>query len=917
MRTRTFVLALSFSIAIISAAPIGTKLELGQIASSQSPVENDELFQALSANPEPVSSFLVEFDLPPAGIGRLERIKLEEDVFKTQAADRHAIVAAQHQDLQSFLTDDLNINFEVRHEFFDILNGMSIDLQGVPSAKLPSILEKIRSHPSVTNVSPLVALNQPKTIIHDAGFDAMAVAPQLSTAHEQTGVLDARNKLGLTGKGVKVGVIDTGIDYTHEALGSCYGPGCKVQTGYDFVEPFTRRDAPGGFDCVGHGTHVAGIIAGNSTVSNFFGVAPEVTLGAYRVFPCQGSAKDDVIIAALEKAYADGMDVVNLSLGGGSSWATSTLSKAAGRLAKLGVVVVAAIGNDGEQGLSEVSSPSINGAAISVGSIEGAGYLANYFQVEGTTSERFDIAGPPPEKIVDQAIDLVIPSQDIEGCKPYLESLNGTVVFIKRGTCTFAAKAKLAQDAGAIGCIFYNNVEGNLRPKVEEPGIFIFGHGVSMQQGKVILDQFQNSTSVKITYKAEKGIFVNEMADRMSIFSSWGLGPELELKPDLAAPGGYIYSTIPVSKGSYSTMSGTSMATPYVAGCAALMVQNEPNMDRKQVLDRMQMYAKARVYQTTGVPDTVARQGAGMVHIYDSIRSQAFVSPSHLALNDTDHTLPFYTLTLTNKYPTTETFTVTHVPAMAILGYNALGQPTNNITYSPSFADVNVDQENFTLEAGATHVITLRFTPPSDLDPESHWLYSGYVRIAPTIDATRAAIQIPYVGMAGSYGTVDMLDMYHGFPIVLGTGANGRLMPITDNQATGEALKTYTMYGSDFPTILLKVSNPLRNLQVYLFDVHNQEVIGVVPSDSEYIGRTDPVRVKFVSVPWYGRVRIDNNTRPVIVPDGVYSFIVVAPKPFSTDEGLSGGAHESWMSPKFSVKRRAGRYGRYGDDEIV
>lgn len=113
-----------------------------------------------------------------------------------------------------------------------------------------------------------------------------------------------------------------------------------------------------------------------------------VTLGAYRVFPCQGSSKDDVIIAALERAYYDGMDVVNLSLGGGSSWANTALSKVAGNLADLGVVVVAAIGNDGEEGLFEVSSPSINSAVISVGSFEGAGYLSNYFQV-GINNTRF------------------------------------------------------------------------------------------------------------------------------------------------------------------------------------------------------------------------------------------------------------------------------------------------------------------------------------------------------------------------------------------------------------------------------------------------------------------------------------------------------------------------------------------------
>lgn len=107
----------------------------------------------------------------------------------------------------------------------------------------------------------------------------------------------------------------------------------------------------------------------------------------------------------------------------------------------------------------------------------------------------------------------------------------------------------MAQDAGAIGCIFYNNVEGGLRPKVDDPSVRIFGHGISQSQGQLILDQFDSGriSKVEVIYKAEKGVFRNEMADQISTFSSWGLGPELELKPDVGAPGGYIYSTIPVS----------------------------------------------------------------------------------------------------------------------------------------------------------------------------------------------------------------------------------------------------------------------------------------------------------------------------------------------------------------------------------
>ncbi|ORZ21905.1 peptidase S8/S53 domain-containing protein, partial [Lobosporangium transversale] len=138
--------------------------------------------------------------------------------------------------------------------------------------------------------------------------------PHLQSAHILTGVTAVHQKLNLTGKGIKVGIIDTGIDYTHPALGGCFGPGCKVAYGHDFVgddydSGNPEKDIPkpdnDPMDCGGHGTHVAGIVAarneGPDTLGpqGFVGVAPDVTLGAYRVFGCGGDVSDDVLLAAL------------------------------------------------------------------------------------------------------------------------------------------------------------------------------------------------------------------------------------------------------------------------------------------------------------------------------------------------------------------------------------------------------------------------------------------------------------------------------------------------------------------------------------------------------------------------------------------------------------------------------------------
>jgi subtilisin family serine protease len=141
----------------------------------------------------------------------------------------------------------------------------------------------------------------------------------------------------------------------HPDLGGCFGPKCRVFAGWDFVGdayvggksvPVPDGDPR---DCGGHGTHVAGIIGAND--KTFVGVAPNVSFGAYRVFGCKGSTDNDIILAVLERALKDKMDIVNLSLGGDSSWSASPDAIVAERLSRRGLIVVAAMGNSAVKGL--------------------------------------------------------------------------------------------------------------------------------------------------------------------------------------------------------------------------------------------------------------------------------------------------------------------------------------------------------------------------------------------------------------------------------------------------------------------------------------------------------------------------------------------------------------------------------------
>lgn len=192
----------------------------------------------------------------------------------------------------------------------------------------------------------------------------------------------------ITGQGIKVGIIDTGVDYMHPGLGGCFGPNCRVAYGYDFVgDGYTGNneaipDSDPRDTCNGHGTHVTGIIGAQD--DQFTGIAPQVTFGAYRIFGCEGSSTDDVIMKAMEMAYADGMDIINLSLGD-VGWPESPASLLADALALKGMIVCAAAGNEGDRGMFEVGAPSLGKHALSVASIDNTHVLSHTIKIADLT----------------------------------------------------------------------------------------------------------------------------------------------------------------------------------------------------------------------------------------------------------------------------------------------------------------------------------------------------------------------------------------------------------------------------------------------------------------------------------------------------------------------------------------------------
>lgn len=249
---------------------------------------------------------------------------------------------------------------------FTLFRGVSFNINDLISE--PKHTSKIAALPAVKQMWPVRTYSVPQvqrknTVQNPNGpievlpNDKSESSHDAYSPHVMTQV-DHLHAAGYTGKGVRIGIVDTGVDYKHPALGGCFGKGCLISYGWDLVgDDWTTLDAPKPDpdpyeNCIGHGTHVAGIIGAKPNPLNFTGAAPGATLGMYRVFGCQSAGTaDDVLIAAFNKAYEDGSDIITASVGGAGGWSESPWSSVVSRIVGNGVPCTLAAGNDGSMGM--------------------------------------------------------------------------------------------------------------------------------------------------------------------------------------------------------------------------------------------------------------------------------------------------------------------------------------------------------------------------------------------------------------------------------------------------------------------------------------------------------------------------------------------------------------------------------------
>ena len=612
------------------------------------------------------------------------RVKL--DGQKTKSVK--AALAAQRNALKSWLRANAP-KAKVTGEYDFALNAIAVRLNGTSVATL-------RQAPGVASVQ-LQGLFHPTADDPDLaridGLLGWSVAGATSVPSDPS---------SWAGAGVQVGIIDSGVDASHPCFSDERFPATRQLGDTHFTnnkvivaKVFNNKAGSKGYtaEAIGeHGTHVGGTVACNlqtPAVVNGVditydpsGVAPGAQLGSYNVFPGDdGDARSEDILNAIEAAVADGMDVLNMSLGGGSHGIQDLLTVAVDNVDRAGIVVAVSAGNEGP-GVMTIGSPGMAERALTSGA-----------------------------STVGHFVGLSITSDVGEGTEVYAGAVSaavpaGSIALISRGTCTFGTKVANAKAAGAVAAIIVNNVAGDPIAMAADTAL-----PADVQQLPAVMTALSTKGALlaldgqPVTIGSDQAYRVTTSNDIMAGFSSQGpVDVSYRVKPDVVAPGVNVLSSIPMSycnnyvEGCWAFFQGTSMSSPHLAGMAAVVRSANPGWDAWQVRSAIANTAKLGVLTSftdgTTVDVNVQKVGNGLADLDAAVRAQvALTRPS----------VSFGAVPNTAGQSLTETVTVTN------LTDGALTLPLS-VSEGPGEGVFSVSPQSVNLPAGGSATVTVTFT---------------------------------------------------------------------------------------------------------------------------------------------------------------------------------------------------------------
>ena len=669
---------------------------------------------------------------------------------------------------------------------------------------------------------------------------------------------DFKDKYGYDGSGIVVAVLDTGLDYYHSAfldknyayagndskLGLTFDQVAailanndmsaeKKEAGLTAEDVYISDKVPFGFDYAdndsdvfpllsNHGTHVAGVIAGNylphieseDYEGEFTGVAPGAQVAAMKIFSdTESTSHTSWIIAALEDCVTLGVDVINMSIGTSCGFSRATdkevISGVYDDIRERGISLVVAASNSFNSAYSSdkngnlpltsnpdsatVGSPSTYPGALSVASIEGAktpyltynGNIIYFIESNDRFSEQKNFVNellPEGQDSIEMEYVLVAGAGRTEADYTGID-VKGKIALIKRGYNTFEEKAVLAEKMGAAGVIIYNNVSGDIRMNVGEVDIAVCS--ISQTDGEELAKV--GSGTIVIKRSQVSGPFISD-------FSSWGPTPDLQIKPEITAHGGAILSSVPGE--SYDRISGTSMATPNIAGVTALLRQYiinkfdlDPGRDALEItamVNRLLMSTADITFGKNGLPYAVRKQGAGLANLNDSAATQAYIATynsdgsimdkSKIELGDDPNKTGVYTLNfgIVNFGSTALSYELDYYVLTEGVSDIKTAQGETTVTeeaYQLSGAKVEIiavtggtqDGTTITVDGNKTANVTVKITL-SDEDKkylnesfENGMYVEGFIMLKN--EKAEQSLNIPYLAFFGDWTVAPLFDL--------------------------------------------------------------------------------------------------------------------------------------------------------------
>lgn len=665
------------------------------------------------------------------------------------------------------------------------------------------------------DIDKLDDLNGVKNVYISEEFER----PLLTSSSEMTGAAYAGN-LDYKGEGTVVAVIDSGIDYNHKAFtldneskarlseaevnklieekglsGRYYTP--KIPYGYNYYDFNTNL-----YDSYGvmHGMHVSGIVGANDKEKDLYGVAPNAQILALKVFSDDlqyPTTFTDIWLKAMDDAISLGADVVNMSLGSSAGFSvegekypeTEMFEKAR----RAGIVVTVAAGNDGTitdgnyygvkplEGNFDtalIANPALDEGSFAVASMDN---LRKYSRAIGWKEkktnefkEQADVvpgANAPADKLTGKWIELAEGREDdpfikrnIKGNFAVIELVNDT-----EGKQAFVERLKkiIALEPSAI--VFYN-------PESEAERI---GRNISLgdEAGGITVVRIKRSTFNKISNANKMSMrftvdiymneepFENPSAGRLSYFSSWGPTPDLRIKPEITAPGGSIYSTAEDDR--YQNMSGTSMASPQVAGASALIRQyireNQLNVDNASDFTKLLLMNTAKpVLYKEDTPYFVRQQGSGALDLKNALETTVVVKAEGTNDNKADGKLEIKEvgekkfrakLTLENfgSEPKTYSISTKAVYEPVTEGYRT--ETPESVDSPQSFEGKKV-----TVAGKSNEVVWLDFDYTSADEIKINNFLEGFIELKEVDD--ESTLSIPFLGFYGDWESERAIDAF-------------------------------------------------------------------------------------------------------------------------------------------------------------